>query len=162
MLGFEALTYESCGNLLVSPGTLEICQDSYILVCLAFAAGGAIPNTGDVYYPFPCTENNQLVFAKVLRSSFLRADFDRLFDHVFAGSGTNLGYIRVQILNPNGTPYQTHGHEVSITLKFDCRQSTVAFGGGHAVILGEEEAGGPYVAPVSRGSALGYYAAPSK
>jgi len=149
--GFDATTYESCGALLVSPGSLEICQDSYVLVCLAFAAGGAIPSTGDVYYPFlGGSIHGGIVFAKVLRSTFLKADFDRVFDHTFSGSGLSLGYIRVQILNPNGTPYQTHGHSLSITLRFDARQSYLTMGGGgHVSDVSRQE-----VAPLSRGSVL--------
>jgi hypothetical protein len=150
IIGFDALTYESCGKILPSPGTLEKWQDSYILVCLAFAAGSSPPVTGDVFYPF-ATENT-IVFAKVLRGSvFLRADFDRMFDHCFAGSGQHLGYIRVKIVNPNGTPYQTHGHTCSITLKFDARSSSVAFGGGHVVVPGDSTVG---MVPLSRGTMM--------
>jgi hypothetical protein len=148
IIGFDAQTYESCGKLLTSPGTLEKWHDSYILLCLAFAAGHTPAVTGDVYYPMP--KQNTIVFAKVLRGScFLRADFDRVFDHHFNGSGQHLGYIRVQILNPNGTPYQTHGHTCSITLKFESRASTVAFGDGHTVVPGE---GRMVVAPLARGT----------
>ena len=151
ILGFDALTYESCGKLLTSPGSLEKFQDSYILVCLAFAAGGSPPVTGDVFYPY--AKQNTIVFAKVLRGSiFLRADFDRMFDHVFAGTGQHLGFIRVSFMNPNGTPYQTHGHSCSITLKFDARSSALAFGGGHVVVPGE---GGPVsMVPLSRGTMI--------
>jgi hypothetical protein len=150
IIGFDALTYESCGKILPSPGTLEKWQDSYILLCLAFAAGSSPPVTGDVFYPL-ATENT-IVFAKVLRGSvFLRADFDRMFDHHFAGSGQHLGYIRVKIMNPNGTPYQTHGHTCSITLKFDARSSSVAFGGGHVVVPGDSTVG---MVPLSRGTMM--------
>lgn len=150
ILGFDALTYESCGRQLASPGTLEKWQDSYILLCLAFAAGGTPPVTGDVFYPY--AKQNTIVFAKVLRGSiFLRADFDRIFDHVFAGTGQHLGFIRVSIMNPNGTPYQTHGHSCSITLKFDARSSAVAFGGGHVVVPGESAVS---MLPLSRGTMI--------
>jgi len=150
IIGFDAMTYESCGKLLTSPGTLEKWQDSYILVCLAFAAGGAPPVTGDVYYPM--STNNTIVFAKVLRGSvFLRADFDRMFDHIFAGSGIHLGYVRVRIMNPNGTPYQTHGHSCSITLKFDARSSAVAFGGAHTVVPGNSPVN---MMPLARGTLI--------
>ena len=150
ILGFDALTYESCGRQLTSPGTLEKWQDSYILLCLAFAAGGTPPVTGDVFYPY--AKQNTIVFAKVLRGSiFLRADFDRIFDHVFAGTGQHLGFIRVSIMNPNGTPYQTHGHSCSITLKFDARSSAVAFGGGHVVVPGESAVS---MLPLSRGTMI--------
>jgi hypothetical protein len=153
IMGFDALTYESCDTLLASPGTLEKWQDSYILLCLAFSAGNAPPVTGDVYYPFP--KQNTIVFAKVLRGSvFLRADFDRMFDHTFAGTGQHLGYIRVVILNPNGTPYQTHGHSCSITLKFDARVSHVGFGGGHNVALGDVPSSGVNMVPLSRGTMM--------
>ena len=151
ILGFDALTYESCGKLLVSPGTLEKWQDSYILVCLAFAAGGSPPVTGDVFYPY--AKQNTIVFAKVLRGSiFLRADFDRMFDHVFAGTGQHLGFIRVSFMNPNGTPYQTHGHSCSITLKFDARSSALAFGGGHVVVPGSGDR--VSMVPLSRGTMI--------
>jgi hypothetical protein len=149
VFGFDAFTYPSCGCLLVSPGSLKICQESYVLVCLAFTAGDAIPCTGDVYYPFHNDSNSPIVFAKVLRSTFLRADFDRVFDHKFAGTGIHLGYIRVRILNPNGTLYQTHGKSLTITLKFDCFTTLISFGDGHVVMPGED--GRVAMPPISRG-----------
>jgi hypothetical protein len=157
--GAEPRTYTAHDSgTLCLPGTLEVCQDSYILLCLAFAAGGSIPCVGDVYYPFlPGAYNFRTVFAKVLRNSFLRADFDRVFDHAFPGSGMQLGYIRVLILNPNGTPYQTHGHPVSVTLKFDAWGSELEWGDGHTVVLGGTtaeqvaQAGAPIV-PFARGT----------
>jgi len=150
ILGFNALTYESCGKVLASPGTLEIRQDANILLCLAFSAGGAPPVTGDVYYPLGT--QNTIIFAKVLRGSvFLRADFDRCFDHYFAGSGIHLGYIRVKIMNPNGTPYESHGHAISITLKFECRTTAIAFGGGHNVVPGESSVS---MVPLARGTMI--------
>ena len=145
--GFQPWTYISCNGLLVSPGTLEICQDTYILLVLSLGTG----NTGDVYYPSQAgdTLNAMTVFAKVLRSStFLRADFDRVFDHVFPGAGATLTSIGIALYNPNGTPYQTHGHSVSITLKCEAKASTVEWGHGHTVIPGEF----PAIEPFSRGS----------
>ena len=150
VFGFDAATYPSCGCILVSPGSLKICQESYVLVCLAFSAGDTIPCTGDVYYPFHGDSNSPIVFAKVLRSTFLRADFDRMFDHRFAGTGIHLGYIRVRILNPNGTLYQTHGHSLTITLKFDSYTTLISFGDGHVVLPGED--GRVTLPPVSRGT----------
>ena len=131
VIGFQARTYSACCEL-VSPGTVDVRQDPYILLCLGFESPTATPLTGDVYYPFLATTQNQLVFAKVARSAgcIYRTDFDKTFDHTFYGSGTTLGYIRVQVLNSDGSPYQTHGHPVSITLKFDSRESAVAFGDG--------------------------------
>lgn len=131
VMGFQARTYSACGEL-VSPGTVDVRQDPYILLCLGFESPTATPLTGDVYYPFLSPSANQLVFAKVARAAgcIYRTDFDKVFDHTFNGAGTTLGYIRVQVLNSDGTPYQTHGHPVSITLKFDSRESGVAFGDG--------------------------------
>ena len=150
--GFQPWTYVSCaGGVLVSPGTLEVWQDSYILVVLSLGTG----NAGIVYYPFqaPDTLNCMTVFAKVLRSSvFLRADFDRVFDHVFPGGGATLTSIGVALYNPNGTPYQTHGHAVSITLKCEAKASVVEWGNGHAVVPGTNPY--PVAEPFARGSVL--------
>lgn len=131
VMGFQARTYSACGEL-VSPGTVDVREDPYILLCLGFESPTATPLTGDVYYPFLNPSANQLVFAKVARAAgcIYRTDFDKVFDHTFNGAGTTLGYIRVQVLNSDGTPYQTHGHPVSITLKFDSRESGIAFGDG--------------------------------
>jgi hypothetical protein len=151
VFGFDALTYESCWDLLVSPGSLRTCQDSYILVCLAFSAGDSIPSTGEVYYPLH-DNSSTVVFAKVLRSNFLRSDFERVFDYHFNGTGIHLGYIRVRILNPNGTLYQTHGHSISITLRFESYTTTVEFGGGHVVMPNDE--GKANLAPLARGTLM--------
>ena len=127
-LGFQPVSYEACTEL-VSPGTVMIHQSLSVVLCLGFSGTNCPPVTGNLYYPFEHT--HQLVFAKIVRAAFLRSDFDRLFEHKFLGSGTNLGYIRVRILNPDGTLYQTHGHQVSITLRFLAFESWVALGGGH-------------------------------
>lgn len=134
MFGFPPIVFTAVREPLISPGTLDIRQDPYVLLCLAFQAGPGAALTGDVFYPFACS--SQLVFARVPRASLVyRPDFDRVFDHLFPGSGQHLGYIRVKLLNGCGTPYQTHGHAVSITLKFDVRQSGIAIGGGgHTVV----------------------------
>jgi hypothetical protein len=152
VFGFDALTYESCYDLLVSPGSLRTCQDSYILVCLAFSAGDSIPCAGDVYYPSHADGSSTIVFAKVLRSNFLRSDFERVFDYHFNGTGIHLGYIRVRILNPNGTLYQTHGHSISITLRFESYTTSVEFGGGHVVMPNDE--GKANFAPLARGTLM--------
>ena len=153
VLGFQPRTYSACGEL-VSPGTVDVRQDPYILLCLGFEGPSATPLTGDVYYPFLSPSNNQLVFAKVARAAgcIYRSDFDKVFDHTFNGAGTTLGYIRVQVLNPNGTPYQTHGHTVSITLKFDTRESGVALGDGTVSIgIGDNPGDASHVLGNGRG-----------
>jgi hypothetical protein len=153
VMGFQPRTYSACGEL-VSPGTVDVRQDPFILLCLGFESPTAAPLTGDVYYPFFGAGHNQLVFAKVARTAgcMYRTDFDKVFDHTFNGSGTTLGYIRVQVLNPNGTPYQTHGHTVSITLKFDTRESAVAFGDGTVSIgVGDNDGDAPYMLGNGRG-----------
>lgn len=136
MLGFPARTLESAsGGPLASPGSVAWCQDAYVILCLGFDGADAEPNTGDVYYPFPQPAiQGPLVFAKVPRVTSLRVDFDKLFDHSFPGSGYNLGYIRVRVLNPDGTLYATHGHRVSVTLRFECRESYLEWGGGHVAV----------------------------
>ena len=94
------------------------------------------------------------MFAKVARAAgcIYRSDFDKVFDHTFNGAGTTLGYIRVQVLNPNGTPYQTHGHTVSITLKFDTRESGVALGDGTVSIgIGDNPGDASHVLGNGRG-----------
>lgn len=133
MLGFQPRTYETCREL-VSPGTIDLNQDPYILICLGFGGTEGIPATGDVYYPFVAKGSSQLVFAKIVRAALFRADFDKVFDHSFVGAGMPLGYITLRVLNPNGTPYQTHGHPTSIALRFDTRQSYVGLGGGHVSV----------------------------
>jgi hypothetical protein len=137
ILGLDVRTYEVCTSL-TAPGTLDVRQDPFVIVALSFQAGDTAPLTGDVYYPIPgvggCTScavegSSATVFAKVPRSvCYFRADFERLFDHVFEGAGIRLGYIHVRILNPNFTLYQAHGHPVSLTLRFDVRQSYVGLG----------------------------------
>ena len=119
---------------LTSPGTLETAQDSHLLVCLGFTGGDAPPVAGKVYYPFPRDGHPLaaagIIFAKVNRSScFLRCEFDRLYDCVWPGEGTTLTTVRVAILNNNGTPYQTHGHDVSLTLRLEGHGTEVGWGG---------------------------------
>jgi hypothetical protein len=130
ILGFQARTYEA-GDVLCSPGSVSVLQDPYIVVCLGFDGTVAEPLTGDVFYPL----GPPIVFAKVGRAaSLFKADFYKVYDHTFEGSGRTVSFIRVRILNANGTPYQTHGHTVAITLLFNTRQTVVGFGGGYASV----------------------------
>ena len=131
MIGFQPLTYEGLFDLL-SPGTLDMRQDPYLLLCLSFQAEDASAQCGNVYYPFE--NNSQLIFGKILRSTCTyKADYDRAFFYEFKGTGIHLGYIRVRILNSDGTPYESHGHPASVCLRFDVKQSGVALGGPGAV-----------------------------
>lgn len=169
IMGFAPRSYEAAARCpITSPGTLELHQDPYVLVCLGFDGPEADPQAGDVYYPIGgCAgtpggpglcgpgsgPGSMLVFAKVLRAAGFRADYDRLFDHSFRG-GRCLGYIRVRILNPNGTLYHTHGHTTSVTLRFECLESAVAWGGGHVAVPARSLAsfppeGGGYSWPVA-------------
>jgi hypothetical protein len=128
--GFQPQTYEGCGAI-CSPGTVSILQDPFVVVCLGFDGTEAEPLTGDVYYPLAAAP---LVFAKVPRTNLFKSDFFKVYDHTFEGAGRTLGFVRVRILNPNGTLYQTHGHVVMVTLLFNTRQSMVGFGHGKATI----------------------------
>ena len=132
MIGFQPLTYEAWADLL-SPGTLDLRQDPYILLCLSFQAEDASAQCGNVYFPFENT--SQLIFAKILKSSCLyKADYDRGFFHEFRGAGIHLGYIRVRVLNSDGTLYESHGHPASVCLKFDIKQSVMTLGGPGSVL----------------------------
>ncbi len=155
ILGFQPRTYETCWEL-VSPGTIDLTQDPYILLCLGFDSPEGEPTTGDVYYPFPLTASHcNLVFAKVLRTVAFKTDFDKVYDHCFPGAGTYLGYVHVRVLNPDGTLYQTHGHSVSITLKFDVREASVQMGGGTVSVFqpGAPPASAEFM-PLARGNAV--------
>ena len=133
MIGFQPLTYEGLYDLL-SPGTLDLRQDPYLLLCLSFQAEDASAQCGSVYYPFET--NSQLIFGKILRSTCAyKSDYDRAFFYDFKGTGIHLGYIRVRVLNSDGTLYESHGHPASICLKFDVKQSGVALGGPGSVQL---------------------------
>ncbi len=151
--GFAPITYEALGpyTALLSPGTLEITQDNYVLVCLGFSAGDDA-NTGQLFYPlYQAPGASRLVFAKVSRNVFLRSTFDSKFEFSFSTGGMHLTYVHVQLLNPNGTLYQTHGHPVSVTLKMHARSDGVASGGAHTVLPGSNT-GAVEINPISRGS----------
>ena len=148
--GFQPWTYISCLGVLVSPGTLEVFQDTHILVVLTMGNG----NTGNLYYPFPTPDvlDSLTVFAKVLRAGlFLQSGFERTFDHAFGGTGSSLTSMGVALYNPNGTPYQTHGHTVAITLKCEAKSNAIEWGGAHVVVPGHPS---PDVEPFARGSIL--------
>ena len=131
MLGFQPLTYEGACDL-ASPGTLDMRQDPYLLLCLSFQAEDASAQCGHVYYPFET--NSQLIFGKIMRSTCTyKADYDRAFFYEFKGAGIHLGYIRVRILNSDGTLYESHGHPSSVCLRFDVKQSGVLLGGPGSV-----------------------------
>lgn len=132
LLGFQPITYEGVTELL-APGTIDIRQDPYLLLCLSFQAEDITAQCGNVHYPFE--NNSQLIFGKILKSAVaFRAEYDRMFCYDFRGTGIHLGYIRVRILNSDGTLFETHGHPVSVCLKFDVRQSGVALGGPGTVM----------------------------
>jgi hypothetical protein len=131
MCGFRARTYENGRGILHSPGTVSVLQDPFVIICLGFDGTEAEPLTGDLYYP---EQSCPLVFAKVPRTSLFKSDFFKVYDHTFEGASRTLGFIRVRILNPNGTLYQTHGHTVMITLLFNTRQTMVGFGGGKVAV----------------------------
>jgi hypothetical protein len=152
--GFAASTYEAPGphGIITSPGTLEICQDGYVLVCLGFSAGDDA-NTGQLFYPlYQAPGASRLVFAKVSRNVFVRSTFDSKFEFVFSTGGMHLTYVHVQLLNPNGTLYQTHGHAVSVTLKLHARSDGIATGGGGHVVIPGTTTGAVDINPISRGS----------
>ncbi len=138
LLGFQPDTYASCiipapgaGYSLTSPGTVRVRADPFLLLCLSFYATDANVLTGDVYYPLETPSGgSQLVFAQVLRcGAEFRSDYERVFNHSFPGAGMHLGYIRVKILNADGSPYQTHGHHVSVCLRMDVMTDHVSLGG---------------------------------
>lgn len=132
LLGFQPDTYASAGaSSLVSPGSVRVRGDPYLLLCLSFYASDATVLTGDVYYPLETPSGgSQLVFAQVLRcGAEFRSDYERVFNHSFPGAGMHLGYIRVKILNADGSPYQAHGHPVSICLRMDVMTDHIALGG---------------------------------
>jgi hypothetical protein len=129
--GFRSRAYEDPRGSISSPGTVSIQQDPFVVICLGFDGTEAEPITGDVYYP---DQNCPLVFAKVPRTSLFKSDFFKVYDHTFEGAGRTLGFIRVRILNPNGTLYQTHGHTVMVTLLFNTRQTMVGFGAGKVAV----------------------------
>lgn len=159
VFGFLSLTYESPTGTLTSPGTVKICQDAQVVLCLGFSAAGGVkpgtgtrPNTGSLFYPWGPGQT-WTAFAKILRGiAFLRADFLRVFDYTFAGEGQTLTNISVAFYNANGTPYQTHGHPTSVTLQFECRAGSVEFGGGTAVL--PMDGTGPLLQPIARGTLL--------
>ena len=155
--GFEPRTYEgSCCAALTSPGCCVVCQDPFINIALAFSGPDAEPLTGDVYYPPSTHASARTIFAKIPRAGSLRADFDRVYDHTFRGSGTTLGYVRVRLTNPNGTLYQTHGQPASVTLRFDCRESYVGLGGGHnTTVFGATNGSGGGVSGTSAAAGAG-------
>lgn len=132
LIGFQPITYEAWSEI-TSPGTVDIRQDPYLLLCLSFQAEDSSCQTGNVYYPFET--NSQIIFGKILKSACtFRAEYDRWFSHDFKGTGIHLGYIRVRILNSDGTLYESHGHPISVCLKFDVRQSGVGLGGPGAIL----------------------------
>ena len=102
----------------------------FALLCLAFSAGHVLPCAGAVHYPYighqtllgdgspSTTQIPPIVFAKITRASPLKSDFERTFDYAFPG-GSHLGYVRVKLINPDGTPYHTAGLPTSITLKVE-------------------------------------------
>jgi hypothetical protein len=133
IIGFQPITYESSCDLL-SPGTLDIREDPYLLLCLSFQAEGSSAPCGNMYYSFP-NNTQQLVFGKVLRSSCAyKCDYDRIFSYEFRGVGIHLGYIQVRFLNLDGTVYETHGHSTSVCLKFDVKQSGVDMNAAGTVV----------------------------
>jgi hypothetical protein len=143
LLGLQARTYEAAtGRVSCPSGAVCLCQDAYVLVCLGFDSNEAEPIVGEMFYP-----NIPRVFAKVPRVVPFRVDFDKLFEACFPGSGRGLSYIRVRILNPDGTLYQAHGQRVSVTLRFDCRETAVELNGpGHVTVPPTD----PDYAPVGR------------
>jgi hypothetical protein len=156
MCGFRARAYEDPRGSICSPNTVCIQQDPFVVICLGFDGTEAEPLTGDVYYP---EQNCPLVFAKVPRTSLFKSDFFKVYDHTFEGAGRTLGFVRVRILNPNGTLYQTHGHTVMVTLLFNTRQSMVGFGAGKVSVTyagdgpppGMPDFGGRQVVPIAGG-----------
>jgi hypothetical protein len=130
--------------VLVSPGTVRVKDDPYLLLCLAFTAADAPALAGDIYYPVQSPPGGAtLVFAPILRSSCdWRPEYDRTFFKAFPGAGIHLGYIRVRVLNADGRPYLTHGHPVSVMLRADVRTDTPSLGGpGHQGAIPEACAG---------------------
>jgi len=153
LLGLAPATvYGTAGSewAICAHGTVRVCQDPYVVICLAFSGGSTIPTVGDVYYPFP-GGGSQVVFAKVGRNSLFRSDFESFFEHAFPGAGTHIGIIRVQILNVDGTLYETHGHPVSLTLRFDCMESGLSWGEGRAALL-RPDTEGTAPLPIARGT----------
>jgi hypothetical protein len=114
-----------------SLGTLRIHQDPFVLIALGFEGTEAEPLTGSVYYP---SQACPIVFAKVPRTNCFQSNFQRLYEYTFEGTGRTLGFIKVRVLNPNGTLYQTHGHPVAITLCFVTRENGVGFGPGTVTV----------------------------
>ena len=140
-LGFQPDTYTvaapGCG--IESPGTVRTRCDPYVLLCLSFTATDTTAMSGNVYYPLEVPAGgSQLVFAQVLRcNADFRTDYDRVFTHKFPGAGVHLGYIRVRLLNADGTPYCTHGHPVTVCLRMDVAGDGISMGGpGHMTLLG--------------------------
>jgi hypothetical protein len=154
VLGFRPTTYEACCEL-VSPGHVDLVQDPFIILALGFDAGVGDALTGHLYYPFPpASKASNVVFAKVLRAANFQTSFDKTFDFTFSG-GTSLGFVRVRVLNPDGSLYQTHGHPLSVTLRFDAKASGFGFGAGYTAV-------GPRqgVVPIGgggRASVVGYH-----
>lgn len=157
LLGFQPDTYTSvlecgwgpCGApplfVLVSPGTVRVRADPFLLLCLSFYAADANVLTGDVYYPLETPSGgSQLVFAQVLRcGSEFRSDYERVFNHSFPGAGMHLGYIRVKVLNADGTLYQSHGHPVSVCLRMDVMTDHISLGGpSHMALVDGSGPGG--------------------
>lgn len=132
VFGFHPNTYVSTGEL-TGPGAVDIRQDPYILLCITFRVGES-GNYGEVYYPFDNGTSN-IVFAKILRNSLVfNCAYDRNFGYSFPGTGVNLGYIGVKLLNSDGTLYETHGQPVSICLRFEVRESGVEYGAAGTLV----------------------------
>jgi hypothetical protein len=139
VFGFQPDTYTAgASGVLISPGTIRAKCDPYVLLCLSFHATDISALTGDVYYPLEVPSGgSQLVFAQVLRcNADFRTDYDRVFSHAFPGAGIHLGYIRVRLLNADGTPYNTHGHPVTVCLRMDVVGDGLSIGGpSHMTLL---------------------------
>jgi hypothetical protein len=147
-LGFRACTYlaaEGGAVEIVTPGTVDLQADPYLYLGLSFQAGDAAPMTGEIFVPATLTVGgsnggprarvvgrnmaSRLMFAKIVRASCkYRPEYDKQFAFEFTGSGQNLGYVRVALYNSDLTPYLTHGHDVSVTLKCEAKMSGIAFG----------------------------------
>jgi hypothetical protein len=138
VFGFQPDTYAPGKAVLTSPGTVRTRCDPFVLLCLSFTATDMAAMTGDVYYPLEVPSGGtQLVFAQVLRcNADFRSDYDRVFTHSFPGAGIHLGYIRVRLLNADGTPYITHGHPVTVCLRMDVVGDGISMGGpAHMTLL---------------------------
>jgi hypothetical protein len=128
LIGLQPMSYETPYEL-VSSGALDLRADPYLLLCISFQGEDAGLSCGSVYYPLE-SGGGQIIFGKILKSACaFKSEYDRAFYHDFKGAGIHLGYIRIRILNSDGTAYESHGQPVSVCLKFEARQSSVFTGG---------------------------------